>query len=129
MRPVLLVDDEEIFKFIMSRTLKTIVSDLEILTAQHGKEAIQLLENLFDKNLDTPSIIFLDINMPVMDGFDFLKAYNRMDGPKENIKIVMVSSSNHSADIQRAKAEGVSDFLLKPVDGKMLSKFFPNGVP
>ena len=103
MRPVLLVDDEEIFKFIMSHTLKTIVSDLEILTAQHGKEAIQLLENLFNKNLDTPSIIFLDINMPVMNGFDFLKAYNAMKGQKDNIKIVMVSSSNHSSDIQRAK--------------------------
>ena len=82
MRPVLLVDDEEIFIFIMSQTLKTIVSDLEILTAQHGKQAIQLLENLIDKNLNTPSIIFLDINMPVMNGFDFLKAYNGHERPK-----------------------------------------------
>ena len=126
MRPVLLVDDEEIFIFIMSQTLKTIVSDIEILTAQHGKQAMQLLENLIDKNLNTPSIIFLDINMPVMNGFDFLKAYNSMKGQQDNIKIVMVSSSSHSSDIQRAKAEGVSDFLLKPIDEKMLSKFFPN---
>jgi CheY-like chemotaxis protein len=125
MRTVLLVDDEEIFIFIMSQMLKTMVPDLNILTAQHGKAAIQLLENLLNKNFDAPSIIFLDINMPVMNGFDFLKAYNGMKGQKDNIKIVMVSSSNHSSDIQKAKAEGVNDFLLKPVDEKMLSKFFP----
>lgn len=124
MRPVLLVDDDDICNFIMARTLKTIVADLKILTAMNGKEAINLLKNLFVKNLEIPSIIFLDINMPVMDGFGFLAAYNGMDGQKENIKIVMVTSSNHSRDILRAQSEGVSDFLLKPIDEKMLSKFF-----
>jgi CheY-like chemotaxis protein len=124
MRPVLLVDDEEIFNFIMSRTLKTLVEDLEILTAKNGKEAIDLLRSLVTNRLDVPSIIFLDINMPVMDGFEFLTAYNGMDVQKDAIKIVMVSSSNHSRDIAKAESQGVTDFLLKPVDEKMLSKFF-----
>jgi len=108
----------------MSRTLKNIVSDLEILTAMNGKEAINLLKDLITKNLEMPLIIFLDINMPVMDGFGFLAAYNGMDGPKLDIKIVVVSSSSHSQDIIKAKSEGVSDFLSKPIDEKMLSKFF-----
>ena len=62
--------------------------------------------------------------MPVMDGFEFLEAYKIMDGPKDDIKIVMVTSSVHSSDIIRAQAGGVSDFILKPVGEKMLSRFF-----
>jgi CheY-like chemotaxis protein len=124
MRPVLLVDDEEIFNFIMSRTLKTLVEDLKILTAKNGKEAIHVLKDLVAQNLDVPSIIFLDINMPVMDGFQFLEAYNGMDVQKGTTKIVMVSSSNHSRDIAKAESQGVSDFLVKPIDEKMLLKFF-----
>jgi CheY-like chemotaxis protein len=124
MRSVLLVDDEDICNFIMFRTLKIIVSDLEILTAKNGKEAINLLNNLLITNLRMPSIIFLDINMPVMDGFGFLEAYKKMEGPKDDIKIVIVTSSNHSGDIIRAQAGGVSDFIIKPVSEKMLSKFF-----
>jgi CheY-like chemotaxis protein len=124
MRPVLLVDDEEIFNFIMSRTLKTMVGDLEILTAQNGKEAIHLLKNLVNNKLEVPSIIFLDINMPVMDGFEFLAAYNSLEVQRDGTRIVMVSSSNHSKDIAKAESQGVTDFLLKPIDEKMLSKFF-----
>lgn len=124
MRSVLLVDDDDICNFIMFRTLKIIVSDLEILTAMNGKEAINLMKNLFAMNLKIPSIIFLDINMPVMDGFGFLEAYKNMEGPKDDIKIVMVTSSSQSSDILRAQAGGVNDFIIKPVDEKMLSKFF-----
>jgi CheY-like chemotaxis protein len=124
MRSVLLVDDDDICNFIMFRTLKIIVSDVEILTAMNGKEAINLLKNLFTANLRTPSIIFLDINMPVMDGFGFLEAFKNMEGPKDDIKIVIVTSSNNSSDIIRAQAGGASDFIIKPVDEKMLSKFF-----
>ncbi len=124
MRSVLLVDDDDICNFIMFRNLKIIVSDLEILTAMNGKEAINLLKNVFTTNSKIPSIIFLDINMPVMDGFGFLEAYKIMDGPKDDIKIVMVTSSVHASDIIRAQAGGVNDFLIKPVDEKMLSKFF-----
>jgi CheY-like chemotaxis protein len=108
----------------MFRTLRSFVPELEILTAKNGKEAIHLLHNLFTTNLKTPSIIFLDINMPVMDGFEFLDVYSLMDGPKDDIKIVMVTSSNHSADKARAQTAGVTDFVIKPVDEKMLSKFF-----
>lgn len=124
MRSVLLIDDDDVCNFIMLRTLKIIASDLEILTAKNGKEAINLLKDLFTANIKIPSIIFLDINMPVMDGFVFLEAYKNMDGRKDDIKIVMVTSSNNSGDIIRAHDGGVSDVIIKPVNEKMLSKFF-----
>jgi CheY-like chemotaxis protein len=123
MRSVLLVDDDDVCNFIMSRALRNIDSDVEILTAMNGKQAIELLNKLLVSNVKAPSIIFLDINMPVMDGFAFLKAYKNIGYPQDAIKIVIVTSSNHAGDIKKAQAEGVSDFIIKPVDEKMLAKF------
>lgn len=126
MAPVLLIDDDDVCNFIMSRALKIVAPDAEVLTARNGKEGINLLKDSFIDNSKVPSIIFLDLNMPVMDGFEFLDAYKMLNGPKDNIKIVIVTSSNHSNDRTRAQAAGVNDFILKPVDDKKLLAFFQN---
>jgi CheY-like chemotaxis protein len=63
-----------------------------------------------------PECIFLDINMPVMDGFTFLEACKRAGCLEDKAsKIIILTSSAHQQDMNRAKALGVTEYLLKPV--------------
>jgi len=118
---VLLVDDDEIFNFLGKKILQRINFVNEVDTALNGKEAIRLFEEFFIGSKPLPDYILLDVNMPIMNGFEFLDAFSKLTLPqKEKIKIVMVSSSQDPFDMQRAKALGAKDYLIKPLAEGML---------
>jgi CheY-like chemotaxis protein len=113
---VLLVDDDRIFNLLSSKTLERMGIVNEIHVAVNGKEAIDLLNNYFQGSQTLPDIILLDLNMPIMDGFGFIEAFQRLKlNGKENVKIIVVTSSQSPDDIERVKAMGISDYLTKPV--------------
>jgi YesN/AraC family two-component response regulator len=117
MKNVLLVDDDLIFNFINTRVLKALPFINMIDTAQNGKQAIDLFNNYFVGSKPLPDFILLDINMPVMDGFGFLEAFRELALPqKQNVKIIILSSSADPTDIQRAKNYGVTQYLTKPLE-------------
>ena len=73
---------------------------------------------------ELPDVIFLDINMPIMDGFQFMEEYVKIK-PELNKKITiyMVSSSVDAVDIERAKSiSDISDYIIKPIEPKQLKK-------
>ena len=113
---VLLVDDDGIYQFTARKTLEATGYADKIFICSNGEEAIHLIENNILEE-DIPDVIFLDVNMPVMNGWEFLIAYKELKKPKhKNICIYIVSSSVDEADIQHSKEfESVEDYIIKPI--------------
>ncbi len=114
---VALVDDDKIFQLTASRTIiATQVTD-RILQFENGEDALEFLKNNLDNKSGLPDYIFLDINMPFVDGWMFLEDYARLKSKlAKPMTIYMVSSSIDPRDMNRAKSHSeVSDYVIKPV--------------
>ena len=127
-KSVMLVDDSEIDNFINKKVLENNCFTKNVFVHSSCMSAIEFLSNLH--NLENappeliPSHIFLDINMPILDGYHFLEEFKKLPIVfKSNIKVVMLTSSINPADEQRAKLyDEVVDFLRKPLQEEELSK-------
>jgi CheY-like chemotaxis protein len=116
---VLVVEDDKTSAFLLQLLLWE--SDLveSIAVAANGEEALDYLNRLEVSGSTYPELIFLDINMPVMDGFEFLEACVQRNCLKDKeVKIVILSSSAHEKDISRARAFGIQDYLFKPISAE-----------
>lgn len=120
---VLLVDDDKICNFITEATLNRLGIAKEIHSALNGKEALDLLNDYFTGDRAIPDIILLDLNMAIMDGFQFIEAFKRLDYPKKDkVLIVVLTSSENPEDIIKAKKMGVDHYLTKPLnEAKLLA--------
>lgn len=118
----LLVDDDQISNLLNRKVLERTGQFGEISTALNGKEALGILQRITLDGKSIPHIILLDLNMPIMDGFTFLEEFEKLKiAHKENIKVVILSSSNNPEDIKKAKRMGVHDYLTKPVSEQSLN--------
>lgn len=116
---VLLVDDDPICNFISSTLLRHLHVAKDIHTASNGKEALRFLkENAAIKTVTVfPEIIFLDLNMPVMDGFDFLEQLNKTMPAYANVsKIYILTSSESPLDIDRCRYYDIAGYISKPLN-------------
>ncbi|AEV31937.1 Response regulator receiver domain protein [Owenweeksia hongkongensis DSM 17368] len=121
---ICLIDDDDIYQFTFTKGLKGNKIAKRILVFSDGEEAIDFMLDNVSNPEALPDVIFLDINMPVMDGWEFLEEFVELK-PKvgKEITIYMVSSSVDPADVDRAKAiSDVSDYLIKPVGEDQLQK-------
>lgn len=113
---ILLIDDSVVDLFLHERfiSLKNIAND--IVKFDYAGNAINYLDETVGEKW--PDVILLDIQMPLMDGFDFLNKYSTLPQDKrEKCNIIMVSSSLDFGDLSRAKAnDQVLDLLKKPLD-------------
>ncbi|HRK54780.1 MAG TPA: response regulator [Cyclobacteriaceae bacterium] len=114
---VLLIDDDKICNFITETTLNKLGVAKEVHSALNGQEALDLLNSYFLGEVAIPDIIFLDLNMPIMDGFQFIEAFKKLDFPKkESILIVVLTSSINPDDVKQAKSLGIDHYMTKPLD-------------
>lgn len=117
-KPVIaLVDDDKIFQLTASKTIKaTSISD-NVLQFGNGEEALAYIRSHANDTDALPDFIFLDINMPFIDGWMFLDDFAVIKPSlKKEIAIYMVSSSIDPRDIARAKQHSdVKDYVIKPV--------------
>ncbi|ADV50898.1 response regulator receiver protein [Cellulophaga algicola DSM 14237] len=115
---ICIVDDDNIYQYTIVKTIKSLDFASKIITFSDGEEALNfVLKNLNDK-IELPDIILLDINMPIMDGFQFMEEFVKIK-PKLGKKIViyMVSSSVDPKDIERTKKiSAISDYIIKPIE-------------
>jgi CheY-like chemotaxis protein len=121
---VMLVDDNDTDNFIHKRVIELTGFSKNIIVKNSGKSALDYLEdNKLNPQL-LPDIIFLDINMPIVDGFVFLFEYeNFPDDLKAKCKIVILSSSDNKRDIDRiVDNEYVINFITKPLSDEALNK-------
>jgi len=113
-------DDREIFMMCVNKISDTI----DCVTAKNGVDALELLENKTDL---TPDFIFLDVNMPKMNGIECLKHLRKIDRLR-NSKIFMYSTTSEGGIIKQSKELGAQDFIVKPVKiselREILSKIF-----
>jgi len=115
MRNILLVDDDTVCTFVSSKLLEKI-GNVNVRIAANGEDALALFEQYYAHFNLTPDIILLDLNMPVMDGFEFLEHFAAYNIPnKETIRIIVLTSSQNPDDVHRAKQLGVNRFLTKPL--------------
>src|ERR1700710_2957076 len=103
---ILLVDDDEINNFISIKLIKKALLNTDIVACLHGKYAIDLLLDIQRNDPSKlPDYILLDINMPIMNGWEFLDEYTRLNiDPLGKSKIYIISSSVFSNDISKARS-------------------------
>ncbi len=114
---IALVDDDKIFQLIASRSIKATQFSGKILQFNNGSEAIQYLEEHADDQNALPDLLFLDINMPLVDGWMFMEDYISLKSRiNKMIRIYMISSSIDPKDVERAKAiREIKEYVTKPV--------------
>lgn len=128
-KSVLLIEDDPITNFINERLIKKVGLDWEIKVALNGFDALASIRQKYDKEESIPSLILLDLNMPVMDGFEFLDKFNKLDIPdKEKVIVIVLTTSTHAKDMNKLNNSGNTDFINKPLtEEKMrniLEKYF-----
>lgn len=116
--PVLLVEDQPDDQFLTLRTLKKL-KIRNVAVAHEGDEALRYLHRSFDKDAPAPvllpELIILDLRMPKIDGFEFLKCM-RADVRTREIPVIVLSSSSQESDRSRCRELGVAAYLKKPLD-------------
>ncbi|WP_300022012.1 response regulator [uncultured Maribacter sp.] len=123
---ILLIDDDELYLYLMTKTIKQLSNELIISTFTDGEMAVEYIAKCTEEKVELPEVIFLDINMPFLDGWGFLNEFKKLK-PKimNNINIYMVSSSMRDSDIKRASNfEELTGYVVKPVNKVELAEIF-----
>ena len=121
---ILCIDDDQITLMLCKMVIAKASFSNEIATAKNGEDALNFFDILktSDKNIIKPELIFLDLNMPIMNGWEFLEAFNTEKYAEfHNTKIIILSSTIDPGDLEKSKKYPlVIDFLPKPISKEML---------
>ncbi|MBZ4033271.1 response regulator [Flavobacterium sp. 17A] len=122
---ILCIDDDPITLMLCKKVISKSSFSHEIITAQNGEEALHHFNTLKytnDKNRRKPELIFLDLNMPIMGGWEFLDHFTSPDYNEFNsAPVIVLSSTIDPEDLAKAKKYPIIiDFLSKPITQQML---------
>ncbi len=114
---ILLIDDDDAINFIHEWVINKVDCTEKIEMAENGMEALEYLKSTNAGKHPQPDLIFLDINMPRMNGWEFLEEYNKLDKSKKGkIILVMLSSSLNPDDLAKSKTiSSVNGYQNKPL--------------
>ncbi len=128
MKKIFIIDDDFISKFVNKKLIEKSGLFSEIAEYDSGRTALQLLQNPELNQESIPDLIFLDIQMPDMNGFEFLNEFEKLPNHITNkTKIVMLSSSLDERDRDTSlKNIHVIDFISKPLNNDKLSNIGNN---
>lgn len=110
---ILLIEDDELDTISVERSLKKLEIKYILHTAYNGIEALKLLRD--EKEPLSPDVIFLDINMPRMNGIEFLKII-RNDENLKDLKVFVMTTSSEGTDRTTAEGLGISGYIIKPLN-------------
>ena len=118
-----IIDDDPIFVFGTKKIMKLANFCNSFMVFPNGEEAINNLKPIIkDNSANMPDIILLDLNMPIMDGWQFLDEFTKIPCQKE-ITIYIVTSSIDPQDIEKAKNyDKISNYLVKPISTEQLQE-------
>jgi len=112
---VLLVDDDKDDQIFLREALNELFPNMECIAVNNGKAALDYIE----KNPPPPQYIFLDLNMPYVNGFEFLEEFKK-DKPENSTTVYIYSTSSNPRDKEKAKILGADDYITKISDFNML---------
>lgn len=121
---IMLVDDNQDDNFFHEREIKKNDPATIVITKNNAMSALEYLKSAKDKINLQPDLILLDINMPGMNGWEFLQEYNLLAQELQGrVIIIMLTTSENSDDIEKAKSGSfVSDFITKPMTKDIMKK-------
>jgi CheY-like chemotaxis protein len=111
-KPILLVEDDNVDIMTVQRALKDLNIKNQLVSTANGEEALEYLRN---NGNNKPSIILLDLNMPKMNGTEFLKIV-KADETLKKIPVVVLTTSSQEQDIVESFEFSVAGYIVKPVD-------------
>jgi len=120
----LLIDDDDINNFLSNELIKLYHPKVAIVSTLYVQDAINVLEEKIKNNIVLPQIILVDINMPILNGWDFLEAFEKMDANAiKNVRVYIYTSSIYYKDIERAKKyKSVIKLITKPLSQEMIDE-------
>jgi CheY-like chemotaxis protein len=128
---ILLVDDDETSNFLSERLLTSMGVANQVLSAANGEEALEVLAQhgtVFSPT--NPALVLLDLNMPVMDGIEFLEAYHALPlVQQQSAVIVVLSSSVHPYDLDRVQTTPIASVVSKPLTKEKISALLQQNFP
>ena len=122
LKQIMLIDDDPNDNYFHQREINKVISNITIIEKSSGLDALEYLRSNKDNRQMLPDLIFLDINMPVIDGWEFLDAYREIDiSIKNEVIIIMLSTSGNPDDILKATTYSfVSDYITKPLTKEIM---------
>lgn len=129
---VMIIDDEPVNNFICRRTIEHFDPSIEIMEFEKAKDALQFFEQQSkQKNQKLPDVVFLDLNMPLMDGWTFLEHYKQlMPYFNADIDLYLLTSSSFEGDVKKARSfPVVSYYITKPLTIGILERIKLQQVP
>lgn len=120
---VWIIDDDDISKYVMKRYLNQL-SVTRIIDFPDSLQPLKFIQDNVRSTDELPDIIFLDLHMPILNGFDFIKDFQKVASQIEkDIKIVMLTSSINAEDVEIAKSfPEISNYFIKPIKHRDLEK-------
>lgn len=114
-----IIDDDNIFVFVLKKLLEKNEKFVQFRDFKNGEDVIEILEK---DSAEFPDIILLDINMPVVDGWQFLEKLEELPN-KEKVNVFVMSSSIDVADVEKAKQfTTVKNYVSKPINQDKLNQ-------
>lgn len=121
---ILLVDDDDIANYLHQILLNEVAHEAKITVAHNGESAIDFIRKYFPEKTspgENITMIFLDLHMPVMDGFEFLEELNKLDHiDLSTLPIVLLTSSTNKKDLERSMNYPIFDYVPKPLTQEKL---------
>ena len=120
---VWIIDDDDISKYVMKRNLRKL-SVTNVFEFPDSVKPLEILSDNFESTNELPDIILLDLNMPFLNGFQFVEEFKVANEKiKKDIQIYILTSSISSEDVDRAKSfPEISEYFIKPITLRNLSR-------
>ena len=124
----LLIDDDKVINFYNEKIVNRHIDFGQVTSVNSGQNALDYLNDAMKGLIAKPNLIFLDINMPAMNGWEFLEEFSKLDiDYTSSIKVILLTTSNNPDDFERSKSiETISDFINKPLSSDILDNVKQN---
>lgn len=122
---IVIIDDDEASQFVCEKIIHFLDITEKIFCFNNGEAALGFFQKhcIQDKQA-CPELIFLDLDMPVMDGFEFIKVFNKLKIEKDNVKIaILATTSPYSNKVASSRNLGLKYYISKPLDVNKMRDF------